>query len=89
MSQIQNISSQDVIDLQWMAARYAHNRQSYSTGMVNDLTVKMIQNGIYPLPDQTREAPEPTVWVKDSMFGWPENLIEKYGWDGRKNRETK
>jgi len=80
------ISNDDVIQLQWMAARYAHNRRSYSTGMVNDITLKMIQNGIYPTPDQTRDAPEPTVWAKDGDFGWPADLIEKHGWNGCKQR---
>jgi hypothetical protein len=83
------INNNDLHDLQWMAARYAHNRRSYSTGMINDITLKMIQNGIYPMPDQTREdAPEPTVWAKDGDFGWPLKMIEDHGWDGRKQRKT-
>ena len=77
----------DLCDLQWMAARYAHNRRSYSTGMMNDLTLKMIENGVYPPPDQTRDAPEPTVWVCDGDFGWPLKYIEKHGWNGRKLRK--
>lgn len=80
----------DLCDLQWMAARYAHNRRSYSTGMMNDLTLKMIESGVYPRPDKTRsDDGTPTVWARDGSFGWPTQLIERYGWDGRKNRETK
>jgi hypothetical protein len=78
------INAIDMIDLQWMAARYAHERRTFSPHTVNTITVKMIQDGVMPMADTTRDAPEPTVWVRDGDFGWPMDLVEKYGWDGRK-----
>jgi hypothetical protein len=83
------IDAIDLIDFQWMAARYAHNRRTFAANTVNKATAKLLDAGYKLFPDGTRDAPEATVWVKDGDFGWPDDLIEKYGWDGRKNRETK
>jgi hypothetical protein len=90
------IGNQDLIDMQIYAARYAHNRRTFAAHTMNQITLKMIENGIYPIPDTTRNhfeepdstegAPSPTVWVRDGDFGWPMDLIEKHGWDGRKLR---
>lgn len=82
----QRISNMDLRDIQVYAARYAHNRMTFATQTVNDFTAKLIEAGIPLVVDQTRDADKPdgTVWVKDGGFGWPEHLIEKYGWDGRK-----
>lgn len=85
-----NWMEQALLDLQWMAARYANERSTFAPNNVNEITLKMIESGVYPSPDRTRDAPESTVWVKDGGFGWPTDLIEKHGWDGRKQRkETK
>lgn len=87
---IQRISNMDLRDIQVYAARYAHNRMTFATQTVNDFTAKLIEAGIPLCVDQTRDAEKPdgTVWVKDGGFGWPEHLIEKYGWDGRKTTEV-
>ena len=82
-----NITNDDLIDMQWMAARYAQDRMTFSTDTVNQITARMIENGVYPRPDKTRsDDGTPTVWAKDGSFGWPTQLIERYGWDGRKQR---
>ena len=82
-----NITNDDLIDMQWMAARYAQDRMTFSTDTVNQITARMIENGVYPRPDKTRsDDGTPTVWAKDGSFGWPMRLIERYGWDGRKQR---
>lgn len=86
MSKINDI---DLIELQWMAARYAHERKTFASDTLNRITLKMIENGIYPTPDHVRSdgINGPTVWVKDGDFGWPTDMIEKHGWDGRKLRK--
>lgn len=83
---IQSISNMDLRDIQVYAARYAHNRKTFATDTVNNFTAKLIEAGISLCVDQTRDAEKPdgTVWVKDGGYGWPNHLIEKYGWDGRK-----
>ena len=80
------IGSDDLRELQWMAARYAHERKTFATNTVNQITLRMIQGGIYPTPDHVRGdgINGPTVWVKDGGFGWPTDMIEKHGWNGRK-----
>jgi hypothetical protein len=78
------IDKHDLVDLQIYAARYAHNRRSVSTYALNSITEKLIKAGYNLIADTTRDAPEPTVWVMDGDFGWPMDLVEKYGWDGRK-----
>ena len=85
-----NRDNEDMIELQWMAARYAHDRRSYSTDTVNSITLRMIRSGIFPRPDRAdiRSSPKPTVWVRDADFGWPTALIEQYGWDGRGDKEN-
>lgn len=83
-----NITNDDLIDMQWMAARYAQDRMTFSTDTVNQITARMIENGVYPRPDKTRsDDGTPTVWAKDGSFGWPTQLIERYGWDGRKGKQ--
>ena len=89
MNNVLPIDSADLIDFQWMAARYAHNRRTYAAITVNKATARLLDAGYHLLADPTREAPEPTVWVKDGDFGWPEDLIERYGWNGRKQQENK
>lgn len=88
MNNMTNLTDQDLIELQWMAARYAHERMTFSADIVNSITLRMIESGIYPTPDRVRgdETTGPTVWVKDGSFGWPTQHIEKHGWDGRKLR---
>lgn len=88
MSKINDI---DLIELQWMAARYAHERKTFASETVNSITLRMIEAGIYPTPDRVRgdDVTGPTVWVKDGDFGWPTEMIEKHGWDGRKLRKDK
>lgn len=73
----------DIVELQWLAARYAHERMTYAADKVNAITARMIDAGIVPQTDPIR-GDVPTVWVRDGSFGWPKPLIEKYGWDGRK-----
>lgn len=82
------MTNEDMIELQWMAARYAQGRMTFATDTVNSITLRMIESGIYPTPDHTRGygAPSPTVWVYDGSFGWPMQHVEKHGWDGRKLR---
>jgi hypothetical protein len=80
-----NITNEDLINMQWMAARYAQDRKTFSTDTVNQITARMIENGVYPRPDKTRsDDGTPTVWARDGSFGWPTQLIERYGWDGCK-----
>ena len=76
----------DMIQLQWMAARYANGRSTMAPAIINQITVRMIENGIllYPDGEGVRQSERPTVWVRDGTTGWPFELIEKYGWDGRK-----
>ena len=83
-----SISDDDMIELQWMAARYAHERNTFASDTINTVTARMIISGIYPKTDTTRHE-YPTVWAKDGQFGWPMELIERYGWDGRKLRKDK
>jgi len=92
MKTLIEISGDDMIELQWMAARYAHDRNTFASDTVNRITAKMILSGIYPKPDITRKDDEnehTTIWAKDGQFGWPMELIERYGWDGRKQRKDK
>lgn len=86
MSKINDI---DLIELQWMAARYAHERKTFASETVNSITLRMIEAGIYPTPDRVRgdDTTGPVVWVKDGDFGWPTEMIDKHGWDGRKLRK--
>jgi hypothetical protein len=83
---IQRVSNFDLRDIQVYAARYAHNHMTFAPLTVNNFTALLIEAGIPLCVDQTRDAEKPdgTVWVKDGGFGWPDHLIEKYGWDGRK-----
>ena len=83
------MNATDMIELQWMAARYAHERRTFASHTVNQITLRMIEAGIYPTPDIVRgdDAPIPTVWVRDGDFGWPTDMIDKHGWDGRKLRK--
>ena len=80
------LSRQDILDLQTYAARYAHERRSVAPYAMNSITCKLIEAGIYPYADHVRADVDgpPTVWVKDGDFGWPLDLIEKHGWDGKK-----
>ena len=87
MNNLTNLNANDLIELQWMAARYAHDRHTFSTDTVNQITLRMIEAGIYPTPDHVRGATGPTVWVKDGDFGWPTAMIERHGWDGRKQQK--
>lgn len=84
-----NLNANDLVELQWMAARYAHERKTFASDTVNSITLRMIEAGIYPTPDRVRgdDTTGPTVWVKDGDFGWPLAMIEKHGWDGRKQRK--
>lgn len=86
-----NLNANDLVELQWMAARYAHERKTFASDTVNSITLRMIEAGIYPSPDRVRgdDTTGPTVWVKDGDFGWPLAMIEKHGWDGRKQRKDK
>ena len=38
-----NIDPNDLIELQWMAARYAHERKTFASDTVNQITLRMIQ----------------------------------------------
>lgn len=91
MNNLTNLNANDLVELQWMAARYAHERKTFASDTVNSITLRMIEAGIYPSPDRVRgdDTTGPTVWVKDGDFGWPLAMIEKHGWDGRKQRKDK
>ena len=84
-----SIEDVEVMELQFYAARYAHNRISYATQTINQITARLLDAGFILIADTTRDAPEPTVWVKDGDFGWPDESIAKYGWDGCRQLETK
>lgn len=62
-----------IYDTLWMARRYAHGRSTYAVAEVNDCTALALELGLKIANDKG------TVWAKDRDFGWPTELIEKYG----------
>lgn len=58
-----------VEDTLWMARRYAHNRQSYATALVNISVQTALDLGIDIRPDQTLNEGEHKMFADDAMFG--------------------
>lgn len=52
--------SQMLVDLHWMARRYADGRQSYATGMFNQITRSLIAMGL-----KLNATGDGTVWARD------------------------
>jgi hypothetical protein len=78
------INDRDMAEMQIYAARYAHNRRTFATQTMNQITAQLLDAGFILIADATRDAPQPTVWAMDGDFGWPQDLIAKYGWDGKR-----
>lgn len=51
-----------IVDLHWMARRYADERMTYAPGIVNRATNWMIANGIMP-----NCCYEGSIWARDGM----------------------
>jgi len=51
-----------VVDLHWMARRYADGRASYATGLFNGHTRDLIRLGIHLNP-----TGDGTIWARDRM----------------------
>ena len=81
------ISNQsDMIELQYIASKLANKNEQHSF-TVNMITARMIDAGLNPIVDYSRGSPKPTIWSMDKKYGWPSLLIDKYGWDGRKEQK--
>ena len=81
------MSEGDLRNLQWMASRYASKRSSYAVSEINEITARLIDSGINLYADAVKNEENPTVWACDGDFGWPHLLIDKYGWDGKKQQK--
>lgn len=68
--------------LQYAAAQYADGRMTAFVDDVNKATAALIEAGV---PLATRHG-QSSVWATDGNFGPPNDLIEKYGNDGKKAR---
>jgi hypothetical protein len=55
-----------VVDLQWMARRYADGRKTYAPSMVNDITLQALRMGI-PIKKANEDE---EIWAYDGMFGY-------------------
>lgn len=51
-----------IVDLHWMARRYADGRRTYAPGVVNNVSRWLIANGIQPIA-----GADDTIWAKDGM----------------------
>lgn len=80
-----NLNVDDVLDLQYMATCWARHDQICVYAM-NQITLRVIEAGIYPRCYVGDGSAVPTVWVYCPDLGWPTDLIERHGWDGRKRR---
>ena len=54
-----------ILDIHWMARRYANLRRSYAPNMFNDAMEEALKLGL-PLKEDTIENP-PTIYAKDGM----------------------
>jgi hypothetical protein len=62
------------------AREYAKARKTYIVSDMNRITTKIIEVlRIKPLPINSSG-----IWVNDGDYGYPTDLVEKYGWEGEK-----
>src|ERR1051326_1997805 len=52
----------DLVNLHWMARRYADGRQSYATSMFNEITRRLLKLGV-----QLNPTSHETIWARDAM----------------------
>lgn len=70
--------TKDVVDLHWMARRYADGRQSYSTAMFNEITRRILRAGIKLNP-----TGDGTIWARDAMGRGFDRLSDEEAAQGR------
>ena len=69
----------DIQHLQQYARRYADGRSTYAATEVNDITSRMIDAGIMPIPDNSGD-----VFAADGSFASVKaGYVDKYGKDGK------